>query len=241
MKIDYTQYYRKWHSDTAEHRAYTSALYQRLLREHLPADRSAKILDVGCGMGFVLMALRELDYTTLTGLDCDEGQVAACQAKGLPVVLCDDTVAFLVSHPKEYDVLLVLDVLEHVPVSSQMAFVVALHAALKDDGVLICTVPNANSLVAERWRYNDWTHHSSFTEHSLDLLLFSSGFKTITIQPYELFDPPATRWLPIKGGRHWWAFRFFRWWRRMQCRAELGAPGREVPLSLNLMALAKKQ
>jgi 2-polyprenyl-3-methyl-5-hydroxy-6-metoxy-1,4-benzoquinol methylase len=54
MKIDYSRIYRKWHADTPEHIREMEAHYTRLLRSHLPEDRRARILDVGCGMGFAL-------------------------------------------------------------------------------------------------------------------------------------------------------------------------------------------
>ena len=46
MKIDYSRIYRKWHSDAPEHRADMVAYYQRVLKDHLPGTREAKVLDV---------------------------------------------------------------------------------------------------------------------------------------------------------------------------------------------------
>lgn len=107
---------------------------------------------------------------------------------------------------------------------------------------LICTVPNASSTLASRWRYIDWTHHSSFTERSLDFLLFNGGFKTVQVLPVEFMVRPANWWLPVmSGARAWWAFRFFRFIRRLQMMAELGPEqGQAMPLSLNLMGVASK-
>ena len=242
MKIDYTRYYLKWHSDTPEHQADTTTFYKRILGEHLPEDRTAKILDVGCGMGFALWTLHELGYSSISGVDCDVGQVASCQRKGLNVALVEDTVDFLSARPFTFHTILALDVIEHVPVNQQLAFVHAIATALLPEGKLICTVPNANSAIAERWRYNDWTHHSSFTEHSLDFLLYNGGLDEIVISEVEALVRPRYWWLPVSGGRHWWAFRFFRLWRRLEMMAELGPQqGRAVPLTLNLLAVAKKK
>jgi SAM-dependent methyltransferase len=241
MKVDYTRYYRKWHPDTPEHQAAMLVFHRRILEPHLPADHSARILDVGCGTGYALLALGALGYTASAGVDSDEGQVATAQARGLDVVLTSDTVGHLQSRPGQFDVLLALDVIEHIPVSAQLGFVSALTAALRPGGRLLCTVPNANSAVAARWRYNDWTHRASFTEHSLDLLLYSAGFAEIQILPVEFVERPPRCWWPRSGVRHWWAFRFFRLWRRLELMAELGPEqGRQVPLSLNLLALARK-
>jgi predicted TPR repeat methyltransferase len=198
------------------------------------------VLDVGCGMGFALLTMKHLGFTSLTGVEVDAGQVASCQAKGLNVEQAPDTISWLRDRPASADLILCLDVLEHVPVLQQIDFARAIRSALSDSGLLICTVPNANSALAARWRYNDWTHSSSFTEHSLDLVLWNGGFKQIDIQPVEFNTRPKRVWLPVGGARHWWAFKFFRLIRRLQLMAELGpGQGRVVPLSLNILATAR--
>ncbi|MCC6820047.1 MAG: class I SAM-dependent methyltransferase [Verrucomicrobia subdivision 3 bacterium] len=242
MNIDYTRYYLKWHDDSDAHRASMIAYYRNLLESLLPADKSAQVLDVGCGMGFALLALREMGFSSLSGVESDPGQAKSCQAKNLNVSLRDDTIEFLKQQPKTQDLIVCLDVIEHIPVGVQLAFVRALAGALRPGGKLICTVPNANSALAARWRYNDWTHAASFTEHSLDFLLYNGGFTDIQVAGHEFNRRPKQVWLPVGGTRHWWAFRFFRLFRRLEMMAELGpAQGRAVPLSLNLIATANKR
>lgn len=242
MNIDYTHYYRRWHPETPEHQAEMSAFYRRVLGPHLPTDKAAPVLDVGCGGGYALAALQELGLTRLTGVESDAGQAASCRSKGLAVELVADTIAYLKARAGQFQLLLCLDVIEHVPHDVQPPFIAALAGALGSDGRLICTVPNANSTLAGRWRYNDWTHHCSFTEHSLELLLHSAGFADIHVGGVEFLTRPANWWLPFaSGARHWWAFRFFRTWRRLEVMAELGPQhGRTVPLSLNLLAVARR-
>ena len=242
MKIDYTRYYLKWHDDSDAHRTAMIAHYRNLLEALLPADKGAKVMDVGCGMGFALLSLREMGFSHLSGVESDAGQAKSCQAKKLDVTLADDTIEFLKQRSGTYDLIICLDVIEHIPVAIQLAFVHALSGALRPGGKLICTVPNANSAMAARQRYNDWTHAASFTEHSLDFLLYNGGFTDIQVKGHEFNRRPKTVWLPVSGARHWWAFRFFRLFRRLEVMAELGpGQGRTVPLSLNLIATANKK
>lgn len=243
MKIDYSYHYRKWHSDTPEHAAQLTAHYLALLGPYLPESKSIKILDVGCGMGFCLHALREGGFTDLTGIDMDEGQVASCRAKGLQVTLVEDSIAYLENNPGKFDFALALDVIEHVPVDAQIPFVSAIGRALKPGGRFVCTVPNANSVVAGRYRHIDWTHTTSFTEHSLDFVLHHGGFGHIQVEELEKIPPrPSWWWLPVSGSRYWWALRLVRLWRRTEMMAEIGpGPGRLVPLSPNLIAIADKR
>ncbi len=242
MKIDYARYYQRCHPGTPEDQAVMSAYYHRIFAFRLPTEKTAPILDVGCGIGISMVALKELGYTFLTGVDCDEGQIAACRNKGLDARLTPDTVAFLNSNPSSYRTILAFDVIEHNPVSDQMAFVQALAMALMPGGRLICTVPNANSVLGTRWRYNDLQHHCSFTENSLEVLLHEGGLTEIVVSAVEPLQRPSNYWIPfLSGARHWWAFRFFRFWRRLEMMAELGPEqGRTVPLSMNLLAVARK-
>lgn len=241
MKIDYTRYYRVWHDDSEAHLQEMLRYYGELLGPHLPSNTNAQVLDVGCGMGFALLSLKNRGFTRLRGIDLDPGQVEAARTRGLEVSQCDDTVACLLAQRETFDLVLCLDVIEHVPVGEQIAFVRSMRECLRPGGQLICTVPNANSGLHGRWRYGDWTHTSAFTEHSLDFLLYNAGFPDCKIGTAETDRTPRNRWLPLRGTRNWWLWKFFRAWRRLEMIAEFGrSVGSQVPLSLNLIAVATK-
>jgi 2-polyprenyl-3-methyl-5-hydroxy-6-metoxy-1,4-benzoquinol methylase len=249
QSIDYTRQYGKWHSDTPEHIQAMKVFYKNLLSPYLPTDRNIRVLDVGCGMGFALMALQDIGCKTVEGIDIDKGQVESCQAKQLNVTQVEDSVAYLSNMTEEYDLIIALDVIEHIPQSSQLAFVRSIQKAVKSGGTFICTVPNASAGLASRWRYIDWTHHDSFTEHSLDFLLYNSGFAEIQVHPTEFFNPPTFKlisrnWVSRyfwKSVLHWQLLRFIRTFRRMEMVAELGwEQGGAIPLSLNILATSVK-
>lgn len=245
---DYTRHYLKWHSDKNEHIESMISFYQRMLLPYLPANRDSNILDVGCGMGFALLSLQKIGYTHIQGIELDSGQVNSCLKKNLPVELVTDTIHYLNNQPDKYDVIICLDVIEHIPHQEQLYFVKAINIALKKAGKLICTVPNANSTLASRWRYIDWTHHISFTEDSLDFLLFNAGFDNINVFETEFFNRPQISLLSAivkksmwKVYLHWWLFRAVRSLRRLEMIAELGwEQGYKIPLSLNILATANK-
>ena len=216
MEIDYTRHYRKWHDDSEEHRDAMCRHFRHLLAPYLPKAKEIRILDVGCGMGFALLALRESGYCNVEGIDSDKGQVAAARDRGLDVTHVLDAVEHLRARAGEYGLILCLDVVEHIPVEQQMEFVAGLSKALADGANLICTVPNANSSLASRWRYIDWTHTTSFTEYSLDFLLYNAGFQNIRILPGDAdrsvrfpWLPRARRWVTGRGG----SFVFCDAWR----------------------------
>lgn len=239
--MDYTRYYLKWHQETPAHRKQMVLYYHRLLSAYLPEDKAAKIFDVGCGMGLAMTALQQLGYKNVSGIDADKNQVALAEAAGLSVKHVEDSVAFLQKQAGVMDLVLCLDVLEHIPKTGQLAFALAIREAIRPGGRAIFSVPNANSALASRWRYNDWTHQTSFTEHSIDFLLFNAGFPKICAFPYEFVVRPRWIWLPRKSTLLWALFRFYRLWRRGEMIAELGpTQGRSVPLSLNLLVVADR-
>lgn len=241
VKIDYGYHYRKWNKDTDEARARVAELYSRVYGEHFPADKSARILDVGCGIGYMLGALRTMGYTNASGIDIDPGQVDTCLKRGLDVTLVADSKNCLRENAGSFDQILAFDLIEHVPHEAQLELVGAMAGALKPGGTLVCTTPNANSFLGMRYRYIDWTHCEAFTEHSLDFLLHSGGFGEIQILPAEKMERPKLWFLPTGESRFYWAWRLVRGWRRLQFMVELGPQaGRAIPLSANLLAVAKK-
>ncbi len=245
--LDYGVHYRVWHDESESHAAAMAAWHAECIKDYVPPDRAARCLDVGCGMGFALQGLQSLGFQDISGIDIDRSQIEAAIRRGLPAEQVVDSAAYLQHRPSNYDLVLMFDVLEHIPVSEQIPMLRAIHTALRPGGRIILQVPNANSPLAARWRYIDFTHTSSFTEHSLAFVLANAGFGRIStpIQPDPAF-PRIPRRFWRRSLRLNFANNFRRWlmrslWRQM-CIAELGT-GRgadSVSLSLNIVAIAFK-
>lgn len=239
-KINYSIHYKKWHNDTKEHFEASSHYYIRNLQEKLPKNKEIKILDVGCGYGIGMYALQKMGYVNVSGIDISPDQIEVAMKHNLEVLLVEDTIRWLGYNKDAYDVILLFDVLEHIPVDDQREFLYAISGALKDEGILFCSVPNANSTFATRWLFIDWTHYTSFSEHSLEFILLNSGFSYIEVNEIEFISKPRYPWLIRKSVVRWLFLKFFRSIRRLQAIAELGEEGKKIPLSLNLFAVANK-
>jgi len=181
FNYDYSVHYRTWHSNDPDYIAKMIRSALSLLKPYLPEISSEPVLDIGCGFGFAMEALKLYGFSNIFGVGIDAAQVTACQKRGLDVVRIDSVVEFLEDKLEKYAVIVMMDVLEHIPVEDQIKTMASVHNALKPGGRVILQVPNASSIVASRRRYGDYTHFCSFTEHSLRYVLRSAGFETITI------------------------------------------------------------
>jgi SAM-dependent methyltransferase len=240
---DYATYYAAVNDLTDAAYASTSAWYGRLLADVLHGvPRDAAILDVGCGAGLLVNALRNAGYTAVSGVDPAASLIAVAAGRGLPCrVVSDEFIEQdAASLAGTCDAIFLLDVLEHVPVGRQLGFLKGLRVMLRPGGRLVVSVPNATSAVAARWRYNDWTHTSAFTEHSLRFVLLGAGFGEPRFVPHEFFHRPRLPFLVRRGVLFWWLHRLFRGLRRLEVVAELGQQGWAIPLSVNLLAVAAK-
>lgn len=239
-EIDYSIHYKKWHNDTIQHYECYTNYYKNSLKPVLPSNKNISLLDVGCGFGIALYSLNKMGYKNIIGIDSSKQQIEIAKNNNINAEYTDDTISWLNNHQEEFEVILALDVIEHIPIKEQIRFLKAINNSLKKGGMFISTVPNANSIFAARWRYIDWTHHCSFTEHSLEFILLNSGFKKVTIKEIEFNTKPKYSFILRKSVLHWYIFKFIRLIRRIEAIAELGIQGKSIPLSLNIISIAEK-
>jgi len=240
--FDYSLHYRRFHDNSEKHAEETAAWQQLMLAPHAPADREAPILDIGCGFGFALRALRNLGFKKLTGLEMSPQQAGYCREAGFNVEVTGNTAAWLRSHPGQFAFVVLLDVLEHVPVEEQIDFTRAIHEALQPGGKVFMTVPNASAIIASRWRHLDHTHHTCFTEHSLHFVFLNAGFKSLDVEaekgigrfPRSVWK--RTEWPAIRK----WIIRWC-WLQVHESELFFDPKGiKQISFELNLRAVATK-
>jgi len=151
------------------------AAFARTLGPWLPADRQARILDAGCGEGALLDFLRARGFARLDGFDLSPENVALCRAQGLDFVREADALR-LGEQAGEYDLILSLDLLEHLPKDAAAGFLEGARRRLAPGGALVIQTPNMGYLLAAYHRYNDLTHQFGITEQSAKVLFRAAGF-----------------------------------------------------------------
>lgn len=109
------------------------------LRNEIPD--TGEVLDIGCGNGIISRVIGKLGYN-VTGIDISEKTITAARASNnLPNVHFEVVAAGeLQPQPEKYDAIICSEVLEHLHEPSDLLKII--HRSLKNNGVLIVTVPN---------------------------------------------------------------------------------------------------
>jgi 2-polyprenyl-3-methyl-5-hydroxy-6-metoxy-1,4-benzoquinol methylase len=213
-----------------------AAQLNKLIRDHFPADRSAKIADLGCGHGALIYFAQRAGYCNIEGIDGSAQQVAAARHLGIAEVREGDLGEVLSSMAdSSHDVLVTFDVIEHFRKDELVAFVDGALRVLRPGGRWIIHTPNAESPFGCRMRYWDFTHEMAFTRESISQLLFSSGFTVVSC--YE--DGPVPH--GVASTVRWLLWRVIRAMLRLWLAIETGDGGRQAIFSQNLLVVAFKQ
>lgn len=152
-------------------------------RHAIPWKGEGNILDVGCGSGGNLKSLQDQGWQ-VHGIEISE------KAAGYARALVGDTIhaGTLESAPfraETFDVVLMNHSLEHLFSPTEALRMV--FSLLKEDGLLVVTVPNAGSLEARlfgRWWFH-WDpprHLYHFDRKSLTALLRHTGFSVLRLR-----------------------------------------------------------
>lgn len=149
----------------------------RRCRAFLPLDRSAAILDIGCGSGSFLNALRTAGYTNLEGVDLSPAQVDAGRRRGLHGITLASAMDHLGARPGGYALITAFNILEHQTRAELFDLLDAIHAGLVPGGRLIAIVPNAKGLFGANVRFADITHELSFTPQTVAQICQVTGFE----------------------------------------------------------------
>ncbi len=184
MSGEYDQYLSKYYSQDTARLERNAATVLDHHGAHLPANKDAAILEIGPGTGTLMGFLRDhCGYLDIRAVDVSPEVVSVCNTI-LPdsTRLVSDSAAYLESQPEEFDFILMLHTLEHVPKEQVLPLLRAIRAALKPGGKLVVEVPNSeHPVVGTRNRYADFTHTIGFTDLSLKFVLQNSGFVNVSV------------------------------------------------------------
>jgi 2-polyprenyl-3-methyl-5-hydroxy-6-metoxy-1,4-benzoquinol methylase len=151
--------------------------------DYLPIlSPAANVVDIGCGRGEMLDALRERGVTA-RGVDANHSMVELCRARGLEVEE-SDAVSFLQRQPAEsIGGLVAIQVVEHFTPGYLLRFLGAASAALAPGAPLVLETINPACWMAFFETYiRDLTHQRPLHPDTLKYLVQASGFSQVDVQ-----------------------------------------------------------
>jgi SAM-dependent methyltransferase len=156
-----------------------------LIERVVKPPKGARILELGAGTGHNLAMLSR--FGTVEASELDPGARAlASERLGRPVI--EAALPDLGMFPEAgYDLIALLDVLEHVP--DDKATLAAILGRLKPGGALLLTVP-ANPWM---WSAHDVVHHHHrrYRKEEIEAMARNSGFEIQLLSPFNSLLFPA--------------------------------------------------
>jgi len=136
--------------------------------------KPVEVLDVGCGPGYLTDKIMKLGHNVI-GIDYSERAIAfakifvpKAQFYMIDIRELDDHKEFFYC----FDLVVFVEVLEHIPVEYHKKVLMSLNKCLKKDGRMIITVPsNKFSLKISKW------HYKHFALEEILTLLNQTGFQ----------------------------------------------------------------
>jgi 2-polyprenyl-3-methyl-5-hydroxy-6-metoxy-1,4-benzoquinol methylase len=162
---------------------------RRRVEDYLPLlEGATDVVDVGCGRGELLTALRERG-TRARGVDANAAMVDVCRGQGLDVDQ-GDAVSYLERQPDgTIGAITAIQVVEHFDPAYLVRFLEAAYHKLKSGGPIVLETINAACWMAFFDTYiRDLTHQRPLHPDTLRYLVEASGFTAVDVR----FRQPVT-------------------------------------------------
>lgn len=162
----------------------------------------ANILDIGCGYGEQLIRLHQIGFKNLFGIEVSSSsyEIARKEIENIAQIELIDAFDYLESKKNKYDLVILNDVLEHIPREKTIELLLLINETLKIGGRIVVRVPNMSSIFAQYSMCIDFTHVVGFTEFSLMQVLDLANFDN-----HKIVNHPDK--LNLKSWRPWRPFK----------------------------------
>jgi len=163
-------------------RGTTSEIRSRV-EDYVPVFAGASnVVDVGCGRGELLDALRD-SGVSVRGVDISPAMVEICRGRGFDVEL-GDALGYVAKQPdSSVGGLIAVQVVEHFTPAYLTKFLEAAYHALKPGAPIVLETINPNCWMAFFETYiRDFTHQQPLHPETLRLLVQASGFSNVDVQ-----------------------------------------------------------
>jgi len=161
--------------------------YKHNYLPHLPQDKSASILVISCGPGYLVKTLVDHGYVNVIGIDSDPAKVAHAVRHNLQCTTAE-AFAFLADRSESFDVIIPEQELNHLTLDEQIEFLRLCRRSLRSGGLLfVYGLNGANPLVGSENLAHNIDHFNTFTEYSLAQVLQLADFDEIKTLPLKIY------------------------------------------------------
>lgn len=159
--------------------------YRPFLNPILRNDPGSRILDLGCGRGEWLELTSKMGFDA-TGVDLNDGMLAACRERGLKV-FCADAIEYLKQCPdSSLSVISSFHLVEHLDFFQVITVIAESLRALKPGGLLIVETPNPDNIrVASKTFYFDPSHRKPIPSELLSFVANYLGAYRVKVLPLQ--------------------------------------------------------
>ena len=186
-------------------RSLMSETYSRVILPFLPENRKGAIYEAATGPGIIQVWLRDKGYSNVYGSDFAVKEAELAKEINPNIEHGDSVVGVTARGDEQYDAIIALDFLEHIPRESVLVFLKNSRGALKPGGVLIMRAPNADSPLVGLNLYNDITHVWAYTTVSLRAMSRICSFSSISFDDDTTSSIQRYRWIkcPVMKVAQW--------------------------------------
>jgi O-antigen chain-terminating methyltransferase len=168
--------------------------YLATVREAGAGTAEAPVIDIGCGRGEWLEALRD-NVLIGRGIDMNRVFIEACRGLGLEVIEGDAIDSLRAMHEGSAGAVTAMHVVEHLPFEHVITLLDEIRRVLRPGGLIVVETPNPENLsVAHHWFYMDPTHRNPLPPEVLRWMVEACGFDRARIERLtaarELNAPP---------------------------------------------------
>jgi nucleoside-diphosphate-sugar epimerase/2-polyprenyl-3-methyl-5-hydroxy-6-metoxy-1,4-benzoquinol methylase len=178
-----------WEAPTNIEKGYDSfgKFYRRNYLRYMTADRSARILAISCGYGYLVQLLNDMGYSNVLGIDSDPDKIKYARERGLN---CRTQYAFefLTDNPEPFDLIFAEQEINHLTKDEMERFLLLCRENMTASGSLVVhSLNGANPITGSEAMAQNFDHYNTLTEYSLKQILEHTGFSNTVVFPLKLY------------------------------------------------------